>query len=212
MGRRSFRSWLAAKAARLGTVALVSGRSMEPTLRSGDLAFFVPPRTLRPGDIVLATAPTFGLIVKRLVQIIPEPGIDDDGSMQCARTSHAMLLGDNPRQSTDSRHWGPVAVTSIVGVARLIVRIPRIRDLDRLVASGRVTVRDGHIEWRRHRVAHRKDIDGPPATLVDGAYGQPTMLLRQGDLPDRGRKGGRSQTVGGHETELGWSRTSTDNQ
>lgn len=48
----------------------VRGDSMAPTLPAGGFALFKPAATLRPGDIVLARHPRFGLIVKAVRAIV----------------------------------------------------------------------------------------------------------------------------------------------
>ncbi len=100
--------------ARAMTRVRVVGPSMEPALRDGDrvlvnrLAFRL--RTPRPGDIVLArmVGVPGGLTIKRVaaVQADVRPG---------ETLSRYVLLGDNARASTDSRHLGAVAHGAIKG-------------------------------------------------------------------------------------------------
>lgn len=84
---------------RLTRIEIV-GASMRPALRPGDWTLVDrrayrshPPR---PGDVVLAHHPHHydQLLVKRVARVHP------DGSLH--------LQGDNPHQSTDSRHFGPL--------------------------------------------------------------------------------------------------------
>lgn len=72
----------------------VSGDSMRPTLADGDHAFVDPSRTPTVGDVVLCRHPfkRSVLTIKRLA------GYDERG--------HAILLGDDPHASTDSRTLG----------------------------------------------------------------------------------------------------------
>lgn len=95
--------------AALGAVVLVrprrvvvDGISMLPTLAPGDRLVLVRAGRLRAGDVVAAHAPGGGghLLVKRVA--------DTDGG-------RVVLCGDNPAASTDSRHFGPVARSAVVG-------------------------------------------------------------------------------------------------
>jgi nickel-type superoxide dismutase maturation protease len=90
---------------------LVSGRSMEPTLRAGDLVIVdlwsYRHRRPREGEIVLfsGTEPASAPMVKRVAN----------------RTGSAFwLLGDNPEMSDDSRRFGPVPEERLRG--RLVWR------------------------------------------------------------------------------------------
>jgi nickel-type superoxide dismutase maturation protease len=87
----------------------VSGLSMAPGLQPGDRLVVWRPaiwRTgaVRTGDIVAAPDPRHPerSILKRAGAVGP------DG---------VLLLGDNPSQSTDSRHFGRIPVTSVRGKA-----------------------------------------------------------------------------------------------
>ncbi len=88
----------------------VSGRSMEPALSEADrllvLRLPAPLLRLRPGVVVLARSPAApGLeVIKRVAEI------------SCVQGRIAyVLLGDNPFESTDSRHFGSVPASSITG-------------------------------------------------------------------------------------------------
>lgn len=89
----------------LAVPGIVTGPSMHPALHPGDLVLVDrwtyghrPPRT---GEIVLLRAPDGTPLVKRVA----------------ARTKDGRLevLGDNPYESTDSRHFGPIPPTHING-------------------------------------------------------------------------------------------------
>jgi nickel-type superoxide dismutase maturation protease len=78
---------------------------MEPALRDGD--WIVVARLSRPprvGEIVLARDPRASerLVLKRVATI-------EDGS--------CTLLGDRPEESTDSRQFGAVALSDVLGRA-----------------------------------------------------------------------------------------------
>lgn len=108
--------WLLAVLAALGIARRryrrweVSGRSMAPALEPGDWLIVERVsrggRRARPGDIVLARDPRepARTLVKRLVRIADGGG--------------AWLEGDNPAESTDSRHFGPVGLDEVFGRVR----------------------------------------------------------------------------------------------
>ena len=76
---------------------VVDGHSMSPTLQPGDRLLAVRRLPLKAGAVVAAEDPRQAgrRIVKRVETI-------DEG------TGRAVLVGDNPDGSTDSRHYGPV--------------------------------------------------------------------------------------------------------
>ncbi len=87
----------------------VSGLSMAPELQPGDRLVIWKPviwrsKAVRTGDVVAAPDPRDPerTILKRAGAVGP------DG---------VLLLGDNPSQSTDSRHFGRVPVASVRGKA-----------------------------------------------------------------------------------------------
>ena len=78
---------------------------MEPALREGDWVIVAPLwRPPRPGEIVLARDPRVPerLVLKRVAQV-------EDGS--------CTLLGDRRDESTDSRTFGPVPLSLVLGRA-----------------------------------------------------------------------------------------------
>jgi nickel-type superoxide dismutase maturation protease len=82
----------------------VEGRSMEPTLLSGDRLLVVRGSAPRVGDIVAVRDPRPGrrLLVKRVVSV---------------RGDEVVVEGDNQRSSTDSWDFGPVDRRAILGRA-----------------------------------------------------------------------------------------------
>jgi nickel-type superoxide dismutase maturation protease len=95
---------LAMAAAKRTTRIEVTGDSMRPTLLPGDRV--VVRRTGRPlpGHVVALRDPRDDnrILVKRLATIT------DDGMI---------TIGDNPPASTDSRQFGPVPLSRVIGVA-----------------------------------------------------------------------------------------------
>jgi nickel-type superoxide dismutase maturation protease len=88
---------------------ICEGPSMNPTLRDGEVVLVDREAPVNVGDIVVAKHPIEqnSEVVKR-VERINERG-------------HYFLIGDNPDDSTDSRHYGAVTREYIKGkvVARM---------------------------------------------------------------------------------------------
>jgi signal peptidase I len=90
----------------------VEGPSMEPAYRHGErllvnrLAYLRRPPA--PGDVVVIRDPEhpFRLLLKRVAQAPDGPGVQPDG---------VYVLGDNAPQSRDSRQFGPVPRSAMVG-------------------------------------------------------------------------------------------------
>ncbi len=85
------------------TIYKTKGQSMEPTLRDGDWLLVLKYIFFKPvvGDIVVAKSPKGGrLIVKRVI---------------LHKENKFWLSGDNNLWSTDSRKFGPVDVSLILG-------------------------------------------------------------------------------------------------
>ncbi len=90
----------------------VSGGSMWPTLRPGDEVLVRPGlRGLAPGRLVLARHPYKGDVrmIKRVHAVLPDGRLD--------------LRGDHPLESEDSRGFGPVPPSLVLGV--VVSRFPR---------------------------------------------------------------------------------------
>jgi signal peptidase I len=100
---------------------------MEPTLRAGDwaLALRVTPRRLRPGLVVVARPPSRpGLeVVKRIAAGPGDLALDG----RVLGPGEWFLAGDRPEASTDSRHFGPVPPSAIVGRVVLVYWPPARR-------------------------------------------------------------------------------------
>ena len=83
----------------------VVGNSMKPALFEGDIVVGVRRKRVRPGDIVVAKQ-RGREVIKRVDAI---------------KKNKVYLVGDNKRQSTDSRQYGPVTKKAIIGVALFAV-------------------------------------------------------------------------------------------
>ncbi len=77
---------------------------MRPALEPGDRLLVVRGRRPRPGDVVAVADPRqpARVVVKR-VTAVGRAGVT--------------VVGDNPAASTDSRHYGPVAPSTVRGRA-----------------------------------------------------------------------------------------------
>jgi nickel-type superoxide dismutase maturation protease len=102
-------AWVAWWAWRHSERVEVSGPSMAPELQPGDRLLIWKPvmwrsKAVRSGDVVAAPDPRDPerMVLKRAGAVGP------DG---------VLLLGDNPSQSTDSRHFGRIPVASVRGKA-----------------------------------------------------------------------------------------------
>lgn len=83
----------------------IEGDSMSPTLNHSDLVLINFGVELKEGDIVLANHPfeKGAKLIKRIWKITPE--------------NKYFLIGDNLSKSTDSRNFGELMATDILGKA-----------------------------------------------------------------------------------------------
>ncbi|HEX6356414.1 signal peptidase I [Actinophytocola sp.] len=111
----------------------VRGDSMAPTLRSGDRVLVRRSRlrSVTPGTLVVFARPRTtepGWMIKRVIAVpgdaIPRGEVPTlwsyPGNHVPAR--RLVVLGDNPAESYDSRHFGYVKEDSLLGVVRRISR------------------------------------------------------------------------------------------
>ncbi|MEW9529355.1 S26 family signal peptidase [Microbispora sp. NPDC049125] len=115
-------------------VVEVHGESMEPGLWPGDRVLMrrLRPRQVgrrvRPGDVVVISrvGPGEGflldggtnLVIKRVAAMAGDPvpaGLEALGEARVP-PGRLLVLGDNARRSTDSRHWGFLPESRITGV------------------------------------------------------------------------------------------------
>jgi nickel-type superoxide dismutase maturation protease len=81
---------------------VVEGRSMEPTLAPGDRVLVVRARRLHALDVVAVRDPRDPkrVLVKRIGAVLED---------------EVVVRGDNPAASTDSRSFGPVPKSAVIG-------------------------------------------------------------------------------------------------
>lgn len=92
----------------------VAGRSMEPTLSSGDWLIATRAGAIGRGRVVVLRHPGDSLdLVKRVSAI---PGDEVDG--RTLSPNEYLVVGDNSEASTDGRSFGTVQRTEIEGVVR----------------------------------------------------------------------------------------------
>jgi nickel-type superoxide dismutase maturation protease len=112
LGASSLGDWGAFLVGRRSLVAVV-GRSMEPTLAPGDRVWIdrraYGDRDPEPGEIVLMRRPD------RPEQVLIKRAIAPSAS------GAWIVLGDNAAASTDSRHFGPVPRSHLLG--RVVSRL-----------------------------------------------------------------------------------------
>jgi nickel-type superoxide dismutase maturation protease len=105
----------------------IRGSSMAPLLWAGDWALTVPARRVAVGDVVVIEhphRPGFEM-VKR---IVAAPG-DLDPSGDPLGADGWWVEGDNPDESTDSRHFGPLGRDDILAHVMLVYWPPHRRRL-----------------------------------------------------------------------------------
>ncbi|XP_060064460.1 mitochondrial inner membrane protease subunit 1-like [Ylistrum balloti] len=97
----------------VGTLAVCSGVSMEPTIYSGDIILAdrltIAQRKLENGEIVLCKSPEdpFMYVCKRVKGMEGERILNKGIYIKIPK-GHVWLEGDNKSKSHDSRNFGPV--------------------------------------------------------------------------------------------------------
>ncbi|XP_033727281.1 mitochondrial inner membrane protease subunit 1-like [Pecten maximus] len=97
----------------IGTVAVCSGISMQPTIYSGDVILgdrlSIAQRKLENGEIVLckSTEDPFMYVCKRVIAMEGER-VYNKGRYTKVPKGHLWIEGDNKSKSHDSRNFGPV--------------------------------------------------------------------------------------------------------
>lgn len=99
--------------------ATVAEESMLPALAPGDwlLLDLTPTRWPRRGSVVVVREPGSGSLVVKRVAARPGDTIRMASGATTLAGDEAWLLGDNLARSVDSRRYGPVPLTALVGRA-----------------------------------------------------------------------------------------------
>jgi signal peptidase I len=97
----------------------VEGSSMAPALRDGDVVVVllrpVVVREIRPGDVVLAQVrPSHGVDGQQVIKRVARR-LDGSGG------PHYVLRGDRRGVSRDSRQFGPIPISRVLGRAWLVL-------------------------------------------------------------------------------------------
>ncbi|KAI5063205.1 hypothetical protein GOP47_0021752 [Adiantum capillus-veneris] len=113
----------------VGQAYRIFGPSMFPTFNATDDIVLVERfstrfQKVKAGDIVMAVSPEDPALVvcKRLLAVegdnftvLPEPLSEDVAKQVLIPKGHVWLQGDNPSNSRDSRHYGPVPYALLQG-------------------------------------------------------------------------------------------------
>nr|CAD7400579.1 unnamed protein product [Timema poppensis] len=128
----------------VGDFVVCTGPSMEPTIVTNNvlLAEHITPRLhqVKKGDIVIATSPTNPRIhICKRVTGLPGDKIFSGFSYKVIPRGHVWLEGDNHRNSSDSRTFGPVPQGLIRG--RALCKVWPPQDVQLLTDKGDCDVR-----------------------------------------------------------------------
>jgi signal peptidase I len=94
----------------------VAGDSMAPALVPGDRLLAIRTQEYAVGDIVVVPDPRDAarVLVKRIAAL-PGGRVRSAGVTLQAGPAEVIVLGDNPRRSTDSRVLGPIRMEDLAG-------------------------------------------------------------------------------------------------
>ena len=118
-------------------LVVVRGRSMEPLLRSGQVVVVLrlayglrpagSPRYLlkwgfpQRGEVLIVSPPrTRALAIKWCAAVAGDPMPPGVSGAARVPEDHIIVLGLNSRDSIDSRHFGPLPLSSVVGRALVV--------------------------------------------------------------------------------------------
>lgn len=102
----------------------IPSASMEPTLRAGDHIVVTPYHSApQRGDVIVFRAPASSdeLMVKRIAGTPGDAVEAGAGRVVVVPAGCYFVVGDNRRDSFDSRNWGVLPRELIVGRARLVL-------------------------------------------------------------------------------------------
>jgi signal peptidase I len=98
-------------------VSYVIGNSMHPTLKNNTLIiidkYFFKIFEIKRGDILVITLNKEEMIKR--IAYLPGESFENEGKKITLEKNEIYLLGDNPKESIDSRDYGPVNTRNIIG-------------------------------------------------------------------------------------------------
>ena len=107
--------------------AVVSGESMLPSLKEGDIVFFKIYKerdsALKPGQIVIFNHPLKNIICIKRISVVNQNNIE--------------VLGDNIEFSEDSNKFGLINKEKIIGIVTSKLIIPKLKNF--LIQKNRST-------------------------------------------------------------------------
>ena len=102
----------------LRKTAIVSGNSMLPSLKNGDIVFFKlyieGKSELKPGQIIIFNHPLKNIICIKRISVINQNNIE--------------VLGDNIKFSEDSNKFGLLNTEKIIGIFTFKLILPKLRN------------------------------------------------------------------------------------
>lgn len=109
-------------------IVTVVGTSMLPTYEPGEIIIAVRPLTgLKPGDVVLVNTDSEGSMIKRIAALPGQPIPNEytyvvrgglKPSPAICPENCVWIVGDNPKESIDSRTYGAIPLSQIQGVIK----------------------------------------------------------------------------------------------
>lgn len=97
-------------------ITRVYGQSMSPTLEDGSLHLFIRTQEPENGDIVIFSSPVEEEYYIKRVAAGPGEVVTYNGREITLEPDEYFVLGDNQRNSLDSRSFGPITRDSLVSV------------------------------------------------------------------------------------------------
>lgn len=98
-------------------VSYINGNSMHPTLKNNSLIiidrYFFKLFEIKRGDILILSVKDEEMIKR--IAFLPGEKMEIEGNEINLKGDEIYVLGDNPKESIDSRNYGPVKTNNIVG-------------------------------------------------------------------------------------------------
>jgi len=98
-------------------ISFISGNSMQPTLKNNSLIivdqYLYKLFTIKKEDILIFRVKDEE-VIKR-IHGLPKETIDTEEGKLTLKKDEIYVLGDNPKESIDSRMYGPLKINNIIG-------------------------------------------------------------------------------------------------